>query len=287
MGISKNSSLEKKDRRKRMKLDEENAKRPWGPKPDRGVICVSRIPFGFFEDEMRTFFEQFGTVTRVRLSRNKYGRSRHYGFVEFEDKEVANIVADTMDGYMMFGRILQVQYIPYVNVHPDTFKFANKPVKIIDWEKRNRKKVNVERTAEQVDAINQRNIQREAKLRKKLAEMGLDYDFSGFEGKRVPEYEEVPKPKAAPAAAKKASKATPPAEPEAATAPVSKKAVAAKAEAEVAKPKSVKKPAAEPVVEAVPAKKAVVESSKVKKSAALPTKAAAVEATAKKVVKKK
>ena len=36
----------------------------------RGVVVLSRIPFGFFEAPMRNFFKQFGTVTRLRLARN-------------------------------------------------------------------------------------------------------------------------------------------------------------------------------------------------------------------------
>ena len=37
---------------------------------ERGVIYLGHIPFGFFEREMKSYFEQFGHVTRLRLSRN-------------------------------------------------------------------------------------------------------------------------------------------------------------------------------------------------------------------------
>jgi nucleolar protein 15 len=67
----------------------------------RGVIYIGHLPFGFFEQQLKGFFTQFGTVTRVRVSRNpKTGRSRHYGFVEFLERDVAVIAADTMDGYV-------------------------------------------------------------------------------------------------------------------------------------------------------------------------------------------
>lgn len=36
-----------------------------------GVIYLGHIPHGFYESEMRNFFQQFGTVNRVRLSRSK------------------------------------------------------------------------------------------------------------------------------------------------------------------------------------------------------------------------
>ena len=35
------------------------------------------------------------------------GRSRHYAFIEFKNAEVARIVAETMDNYLMFGRMLK------------------------------------------------------------------------------------------------------------------------------------------------------------------------------------
>jgi nucleolar protein 15 len=38
---------------------------------ERGVIYIGRIPHGFYEEQMRGFFEQFGEITRLRLSRNK------------------------------------------------------------------------------------------------------------------------------------------------------------------------------------------------------------------------
>ena len=36
-----------------------------------GVLYVGHIPHGFYEHEMRSFFSQFGTVNRLRLSRSK------------------------------------------------------------------------------------------------------------------------------------------------------------------------------------------------------------------------
>ena len=36
-----------------------------------GVVYVGHIPHGFFEEQMRKYFSQFGTVTRLKLSRSK------------------------------------------------------------------------------------------------------------------------------------------------------------------------------------------------------------------------
>ncbi len=42
-----------------------------GEKQQARVMYVGHIPHGFFEKEMRDFFEQFGTITRLRISRSK------------------------------------------------------------------------------------------------------------------------------------------------------------------------------------------------------------------------
>lgn len=35
------------------------------------MIYLGRIPHGFYEAQMKSYFAQFGDVTRLRLSRNK------------------------------------------------------------------------------------------------------------------------------------------------------------------------------------------------------------------------
>lgn len=76
-------------------------------KGDRGIVYVGHIPHGFYEDEMRAFFKQFGIVTRVVMCRSqRSGRSKGYGYVEFLHPEVAKIAAESMNNYLMFKRKL-------------------------------------------------------------------------------------------------------------------------------------------------------------------------------------
>lgn len=98
---------------------------------------------------MKEYFSQFGTVTRLRLARNKKvikpvarvrpaielvqqtGRSKHYGFIEFDSSSVAAIVSETMHNYLLAGHLLQCKVIPTEKIHPDLWLGANKKWKRI------------------------------------------------------------------------------------------------------------------------------------------------------------
>ncbi|EEQ38735.1 putative ribosome biogenesis protein [Clavispora lusitaniae] len=78
----------------------------------RGVIYIGRLPKSFQEYELKKYFSQFGDILKVRVSRNKKtGASRHYGFIEFKDYEVAKVAADTMNNYLLVGHLLKVHVI--------------------------------------------------------------------------------------------------------------------------------------------------------------------------------
>ena len=101
-----------------------------------GVVYVGHIPHGFYEHEMRQYFEQFGSILQLRLSRNrKTGASKHYAFIQFASNIVADIVAKTMDNYLLFNHILKVKIIPDEQVPEDLFKGANKRFKKVPWNK--------------------------------------------------------------------------------------------------------------------------------------------------------
>lgn len=66
-----------KRRRKEQQEEEEEVTEPQDarqsvPLPsERGVIYLGHIPHGFYEEEIRSYFTQFGTVTRLKLYRSK------------------------------------------------------------------------------------------------------------------------------------------------------------------------------------------------------------------------
>lgn len=92
------------------------------PETSPGVLYIGRIPHGFFEPQMKAYFSQFGTITNLRLARNKNtGASQHYAFIEFASAAVADIVAKTMDKYLLFRHILQVRRVPAEQVKEGMF----------------------------------------------------------------------------------------------------------------------------------------------------------------------
>ncbi|XP_028292681.1 MKI67 FHA domain-interacting nucleolar phosphoprotein [Gouania willdenowi] len=149
------------------------------PPLSSGVVYVGHLPVGLFEPQLNSYFGQFGKIQRLRLSRSKKtGGSRGYAFIEFDCDEVAKIVAETMNNYLMGERLIKCRVIPPEQVHEQlfvgsqtTFKKPSQPAVT---------RYNGKRSLEQTDKMTHRLLSKEAKLRKRLEEMGVAYDFPGF-----------------------------------------------------------------------------------------------------------
>ena len=57
------------------------------------------------------------------------GRSKHYAFIEFDSARVAEIVAETMDNYLLMGHILKCRIVPKSEVHPELWIGADRRFK--------------------------------------------------------------------------------------------------------------------------------------------------------------
>ncbi|EXJ71745.1 uncharacterized protein A1O5_05554 [Cladophialophora psammophila CBS 110553] len=165
-----------KSKKTQKKLEKAKAK---GNDNGPGTVYVGRIPHGFYEKEMRAYFSQFGDITRLRLSRNKRtGASKHFAFIEFASNEVAKIVAETMDNYLMFGHILKCKYAESGSLHPDVWKGANKKFRKIPHEKLERERLAAPKTEEQWQKKIEKEQRRRDKKAKKMKEIGLDMPSS-------------------------------------------------------------------------------------------------------------
>merc|ERR1712032_761443 len=146
-----------------------------------GVIYVGHLPWGFDEIGVKKYFSQFGTITRIMLPRSqKTGRSKGYGFIEFDDMEVAEIAARTMNHYILFDRLLICNVVSDTSKYnllfkkcKNIFKFHNKYNAYIF--ERNKPK-----SKHEMKDYVMNLLEKENKKREKIKDMGLDYDFPGF-----------------------------------------------------------------------------------------------------------
>lgn len=162
------------------KVDQAAKKRPnKGGTLTPGVVYVGHLPRALGEKDLKSYFQQFGTVTRLRLAKSKKtGGSKGYAFLEYECDEVAKIVAETMNNYLMRERLIKCQMLTPEQVHKLTFKGWTRKFKPPTFPAVAR--YNAPRSAEQVAKMTKKLVQKENKLRKRLAAAGVDYDFAGF-----------------------------------------------------------------------------------------------------------
>ncbi|XP_072541288.1 MKI67 FHA domain-interacting nucleolar phosphoprotein [Salminus brasiliensis] len=144
-----------------------------------GVVYVGHIPQSLAEPQLRAYFSQFGKVTRLRLSRSKKtGRSKGYAFVEFDCDEVAKIVAETMNNYLIGERLIKCHMIPPEKVHEKLFVGSQKIFKKPSHPAVSR--YNKNHSPDDLKKLPGKLLSKESKLRKRLAAKGIDYDFPGF-----------------------------------------------------------------------------------------------------------
>jgi RNA recognition motif-containing protein len=72
-------------------------------------LYVGNLPFSATEESLRELFEQHGPTVSVRvITDRETGRSRGFGFVEFENESNAEKALQALDGADMEGRSLRV-----------------------------------------------------------------------------------------------------------------------------------------------------------------------------------
>lgn len=72
-------------------------------------LYVGNLPYSANDDAMREHFSQAGTVASATVVTDREtGRSRGFGFVEFEDDAEGKAAIESLDGKEMDGRELKV-----------------------------------------------------------------------------------------------------------------------------------------------------------------------------------
>ncbi|KAM9254077.1 LOW QUALITY PROTEIN: MKI67 FHA domain-interacting nucleolar phosphoprotein-like [Dugong dugon] len=169
----------RKQKQKLKRQGTQEAELPESQKQEKltpGVLYVGHIPQGLFEPQLKAYFSQFGTVTRLKLSRSKKtGNSKGYAFVEFESDDVAKIVAETMNSYLSGERLLKCDFMPPEKVHEELFKDWDVPFSKPSLPPV--KRYNKKRTLPEKLRMEKQFKNKEKLLRKKLAKKGIVYNF--------------------------------------------------------------------------------------------------------------
>ncbi len=145
---------------------------------DSCIIYVGHIAHGFYEIEMKKFFDQFGNVKRLKLFRsNKTNNSKGYAFIEFDEAEVANVVAETMNGYFLNERQLVSHVIPKEKHHEGMFLKPKKKASDKDNNDDGHDDKELEEEEEEVDYKKRakKYLANQRKKQKKLETLGIDF----------------------------------------------------------------------------------------------------------------
>ena len=72
-------------------------------------LFVGGLPFSTTDDELQQAFAAFGTVASAKvITDRETGRSRGFGFVEFESNDEGKASIDGLDGKELGGRTIHV-----------------------------------------------------------------------------------------------------------------------------------------------------------------------------------
>ena len=72
-------------------------------------LFVGNLSWTLKDDDLKDHFSQTGTVTSAKVIMDREtGRSRGFGFVEYQMPEAANLAIETLDGTELGGRPLKV-----------------------------------------------------------------------------------------------------------------------------------------------------------------------------------
>jgi len=166
------SESEEKDKKEEKDSDEEDEEIP----KKSNVMFIAHLPYGFFEEELKGFFGQYGEILKVVVRRNRITKnSMGYGYVKFKYADVAKIAADATNDYLFYGRRLVCE----IATNPiGIFKEVDDLVPI-DTAKINSEIHNRTRTPQEHQKRVSKLLRNEKKRKVLLEKLG--YDFPGYQ----------------------------------------------------------------------------------------------------------
>ncbi|HPD44944.1 MAG TPA: RNA-binding protein [Candidatus Woesebacteria bacterium] len=73
-------------------------------------LFVGNLSYQMTDDQLKAIFAPYGSVTSANIVKDKFsGRSKGFGFVEFEKDDEAAAAMQALDGSMQDGRNIAVK----------------------------------------------------------------------------------------------------------------------------------------------------------------------------------
>lgn len=144
------------------------------------VIYIGHLPPHCEEQELTAFLKQFGRLAALRVCRSpRTGGSKGYAFARFESPEVAAIVAETLNGHLLFEKRLVSHVLAPEQIHKKLFSSDARQVALA---KKKAKSTPAEpKSMKKLEEISARLVEKEKEKREKLKKLGIYYDFPGYE----------------------------------------------------------------------------------------------------------
>lgn len=73
------------------------------------TLIVSNLSFNVAEGHLKEIFENYGKITDVKLSRNKFGQSLQWALITFVTPEMMNEAISNMNGGQIDGLVITVR----------------------------------------------------------------------------------------------------------------------------------------------------------------------------------
>ena len=74
------------------------------------AVWVGSLSKEIIEEDLFDAFKCYGPICNVRITKDKQGKSRGFGFVNFYSKEVAEVAANDMDDTEIRGSIIKANF---------------------------------------------------------------------------------------------------------------------------------------------------------------------------------
>jgi len=180
-------------------------------KVEPGVLYVGHLPAQFSEPSLRKYFEQFGRIIRLRLSRSKRtGKSKGYAFFEYDDAKNARIAAKTMDKYLFHERLLVCKVMDKTKVHEHLWKGANMKFMPGLCHRANRARLYAEKTPANLKRTARQRKNKDEALLAALKEVGItDFKFPNSKDTAESKAAEIPESPVKPPKEESVVEATP------------------------------------------------------------------------------